>query len=241
MARRGRDRAPEVEDAPADSIRLDRWLCHARVFKTRTLAAERIAAGGVRINGAPCRKRCVIDAGDCLEAVERAAHGLDGGGAVGVTGADGQEDLADVHRAAVEGLDVGAGGADLLGKLVHRADGLLDHLLAVLGLVVGVGRMVRGIGGVAGDFLGGGGQAPVRGLQPPSDARQPRDRGPASPDHCRRLVRRQELLRLRQPPGTHQRFHNSSAPDRPRQKATSASGRTPAKRAARGAMPAARM
>ena len=56
MARRGRDRAPEVEDAPADSIRLDRWLCHARVFKTRTMAAERIAAGGVRINGAPCRK-----------------------------------------------------------------------------------------------------------------------------------------------------------------------------------------
>lgn len=56
MARRGRDRAPEVEDAPADSIRLDRWLCHARVFKTRTMAADRIAAGGVRINGAPCRK-----------------------------------------------------------------------------------------------------------------------------------------------------------------------------------------
>ena len=56
MARRGRDRAPEVEDAPADSIRLDRWLCHARVFKTRTMAADRIAVGGVRINGAPCRK-----------------------------------------------------------------------------------------------------------------------------------------------------------------------------------------
>lgn len=56
MARRGRDRAPEIEDAPVDSIRLDRWLCHARVFKTRTMAADRIAAGGVRINGAPCRK-----------------------------------------------------------------------------------------------------------------------------------------------------------------------------------------
>ncbi|MFC0340213.1 RNA-binding S4 domain-containing protein [Paracoccus niistensis] len=56
MARKGRDRTPEVEDAPADSIRLDRWLCHARVFRTRTVAAERIAAGGVRINGAPCRK-----------------------------------------------------------------------------------------------------------------------------------------------------------------------------------------
>ncbi len=89
------------------------------------------------------------------------ARGFDGGvegEQVGLLGdaLDHFEDLADVHRAAVEGLDVGAGGADLLGKLVHRADGLLDHLFAVLGLVVGVGRMVRGIGGVAGDFLGGG-------------------------------------------------------------------------------------
>lgn len=58
MARKGRDRASgaEADDTPAVSIRLDRWLCHARVFKTRTMAAERIAAGGVRINGAPCRK-----------------------------------------------------------------------------------------------------------------------------------------------------------------------------------------
>lgn len=37
-------------------IRLDRWLFHARVFKTRTLAADRIAEGGIRLNGTPCRK-----------------------------------------------------------------------------------------------------------------------------------------------------------------------------------------
>ncbi|WP_134726769.1 RNA-binding S4 domain-containing protein [Paracoccus luteus] len=54
MARRaGRDDAPR---AVPEAIRLDRWLCHARVFKTRSLAADRIAAGGVRINGTPCRK-----------------------------------------------------------------------------------------------------------------------------------------------------------------------------------------
>lgn len=56
MARRGKDRGDAAEIEPPGSIRLDRWLCHARVFKTRTMAAERIAAGGVRINGAPCRK-----------------------------------------------------------------------------------------------------------------------------------------------------------------------------------------
>lgn len=56
MARRGRsDHAGETADAPA-TIRLDKWLCHARVFKTRTLAADRIAQGGIRVNGTPCRK-----------------------------------------------------------------------------------------------------------------------------------------------------------------------------------------
>ena len=49
---KGRGDAPE----PSDSIRLDRWLFHVRAFKSRTLAAERISAGGVRLNGAPCRK-----------------------------------------------------------------------------------------------------------------------------------------------------------------------------------------
>ncbi|PZO65527.1 MAG: RNA-binding protein [Paracoccus denitrificans] len=44
-------------DEPVDGpIRLDRWLCHARLFKTRTLAATRIEGGGIRLNGAPCRK-----------------------------------------------------------------------------------------------------------------------------------------------------------------------------------------
>ncbi|MDO5621605.1 MAG: RNA-binding S4 domain-containing protein [Paracoccus sp. (in: a-proteobacteria)] len=39
-----------------DSLRLDKWLFHARIFKSRSLAAERIEAGGVRLNGQPCRK-----------------------------------------------------------------------------------------------------------------------------------------------------------------------------------------
>lgn len=55
MTRRA-ERARAAAPAPVETIRLDKWLCHARVFKTRTLAADRIAAGGIRINGAPCRK-----------------------------------------------------------------------------------------------------------------------------------------------------------------------------------------
>lgn len=47
---------PAPDEDAAAAIRLDRWLCHARMFKTRTLAAERIAGGGIRVNGRACRK-----------------------------------------------------------------------------------------------------------------------------------------------------------------------------------------
>lgn len=40
----------------AAGIRLDRWLHHARLFRTRTLAADAIGQGGVRLNGKPCTK-----------------------------------------------------------------------------------------------------------------------------------------------------------------------------------------
>lgn len=60
MARKGRRLpGPSVsgDDGTArEAIRLDRWLFHARLFKSRTLAADRISQGGVRVNGAPCRK-----------------------------------------------------------------------------------------------------------------------------------------------------------------------------------------
>lgn len=49
------DRAPLTSEDPdngADtpSLRLDKWLWHARFFKSRTLAAKHCAAGRVRIN-----------------------------------------------------------------------------------------------------------------------------------------------------------------------------------------------
>ena len=39
-----------------NELRLDKWLFHARLFKSRGLAADRIEGGGIRLNGQPCRK-----------------------------------------------------------------------------------------------------------------------------------------------------------------------------------------
>lgn len=45
-----------TEAGPAEPVRLDRWLHYARLFRTRTLAADAISSGGIRVNGQPCRK-----------------------------------------------------------------------------------------------------------------------------------------------------------------------------------------
>lgn len=48
-----------------DRIRLDKWLYHIRLFKTRTLAADRISGGGIRVNGQSCSKPSrLVGAGD---------------------------------------------------------------------------------------------------------------------------------------------------------------------------------
>ncbi|WP_422000316.1 RNA-binding S4 domain-containing protein [Roseovarius mucosus] len=54
-------------DAPTAKIRLDKWLWHARFFKTRTLSAKEISAGHVRVNGARVTKPAqAVGPGDVL-------------------------------------------------------------------------------------------------------------------------------------------------------------------------------
>lgn len=40
----------------AQKIRIDKWLWHARFFKTRSLAAKQVSAGHLRLNGSKISK-----------------------------------------------------------------------------------------------------------------------------------------------------------------------------------------
>jgi ribosome-associated heat shock protein Hsp15 len=51
MPKSGADRAAPVAAAPAERQRIDKWLWHARVVRTRVAAASLADAGHVRING----------------------------------------------------------------------------------------------------------------------------------------------------------------------------------------------
>lgn len=58
---------PASQKAPPQSMRVDKWLWHARFFKTRTLASKLAAAGNIRINGQKqSRASATIRVGDVL-------------------------------------------------------------------------------------------------------------------------------------------------------------------------------
>lgn len=52
-------------------MRLDKWLWHARIYKTRTLASEMVARGKVRVNRAVTKKPAAsVGPGDVLTLVQ---------------------------------------------------------------------------------------------------------------------------------------------------------------------------
>ena len=52
---------------PAAELRLDRWLWHARFYRSRALAAAAVSAGHVRVNGARAKPARVVRVGDQVE------------------------------------------------------------------------------------------------------------------------------------------------------------------------------
>jgi ribosome-associated heat shock protein Hsp15 len=49
-----------------DSMRLDKWLWAARLYKTRTLAAQEVARGRITVNGQPAKASRELHLGDRL-------------------------------------------------------------------------------------------------------------------------------------------------------------------------------
>jgi len=61
------DRDPDPGPDPAARLRLDKWLCFARFFKTRGLAAAQVTGGHVRVNGTRAAKPAhAVRPGDTL-------------------------------------------------------------------------------------------------------------------------------------------------------------------------------
>lgn len=56
---------------PPPQVRLDKWLWHARFFRSRTLAAGQVEAGAVRVNGLRVVKPArLVGPGDVLTFVQ---------------------------------------------------------------------------------------------------------------------------------------------------------------------------
>lgn len=51
-----------------DAVRVDRWLCAARIFKSRTAAQDACAGGHVRVNQNSVRASHLLRVGDRVEA-----------------------------------------------------------------------------------------------------------------------------------------------------------------------------
>jgi len=55
-----------VEQADADRLRVDRWLWYARLFKSRSAAAEAVRGGHVRLNEQRVKPAHAVKVGDVV-------------------------------------------------------------------------------------------------------------------------------------------------------------------------------
>ena len=52
-----------------ETVRIDRWLCAARIFQSRTQATDACVGGHVRLNGAAVRASHPVRVGDSISAL----------------------------------------------------------------------------------------------------------------------------------------------------------------------------
>ena len=55
------------DSSRGDSVRLDRWLCAARIFKSRTQATQACSGGHVRVNDSRAKPHHPLRVGDRLQ------------------------------------------------------------------------------------------------------------------------------------------------------------------------------
>jgi ribosome-associated heat shock protein Hsp15 len=61
----------QVDDDADDRLRIDRWLWCARFYKTRSLAAQAVRGGHVRLNGQRVKAAHAVKVGDALSVTLR--------------------------------------------------------------------------------------------------------------------------------------------------------------------------
>jgi ribosome-associated heat shock protein Hsp15 len=101
-----------AHNAPeAGRVRLDKWLWAARFYKTRSLSADEIDKGRVRVNGAPVKPAREVRIGDVVELrsgsvqrtlVVRALNGVRGPAAVAAQMYDETPESVALRQAAAE-------------------------------------------------------------------------------------------------------------------------------------------
>lgn len=69
MTRRSQSSSRESAESAAATLRVDKWLWHARFFKTRSLAQEAVDGGHVQLNGERVKAARTVRAGDRLRIV----------------------------------------------------------------------------------------------------------------------------------------------------------------------------
>jgi ribosome-associated heat shock protein Hsp15 len=102
-----------VSTDPSAKLRIDKWLWAARFFKTRSLAADAVAKGRVRIGGEPVKASKEVRVGDQVEIdIERVIWQVD---VLGVCDVRGPASVAQTLYA-----ETGDGRARRLAELERR-------------------------------------------------------------------------------------------------------------------------
>ena len=63
-----------LDAQPSEAVRIDRWLCAARLYKSRSLGQVACAGGHVKLNGVSVRASHLVRVGDRIECA--AARGM---------------------------------------------------------------------------------------------------------------------------------------------------------------------